>query len=110
MGNDKFAARVRDLREEKKLTQDELARKLGVTKSGVAMWETRGVIPKNETLQKICDILGTTADYLLGIGEVNANVAKINSIQRGLSRLDENDLEKAEGILRLAFSEAFGGR
>lgn len=110
MGNEKFAARVRDLRKKANLSQEELAQKLGVTKSGVAMWETRGVVPKNETLKKICDILGTTADYLLGIGEANENNATINSIQRGLCRLDEKDLEKAEGILRLAFSEAFGGK
>ena len=73
------------------------------------MWETRGVVPRKETLEKICDVLGTTTDYLLGIGEVNVANAKINSIQRGLSKLDEKDLERAEGILRLAFTEAFGG-
>jgi len=109
MGNEKFMERIRELRESKKLSQEALADKVGVTKSGVAMWETRGVVPRKETLEKICDILGTTTDYLLGIGEVDVANAKINSIQRGLSKLDEKDLERAEGILRLAFTEAFGG-
>ena len=45
----------------------------------------------------------------MGIGEVDVANAKINSIQRGLSKLGEKDLERAEGILRLAFTEAFGG-
>lgn len=109
MGNEKFMARIRDLRDTKKLSQEALAEKLGVTKSGVAMWETKGVVPRKETLEKICDVLGTTTDYLLGIGEADVTNAKISSIQRGLSKLNEKDLERAEGILRLAFSEAFGG-
>ncbi len=110
MGNEKFKERVRVLRDSKTLSQEALAEKVGVTKSGVAMWETKGVVPRKETLEKICDVLGTTTDYLLGIGEINVMNAKINSIQRGLSKLDEKDLERAEGILRLAFTEAFGGK
>ena len=97
-------------RDSKTLSQEALAEKVGVTKSGVAMWETKGVVPRKETLEKICDVLGTTTDYLLGIGEINVMNAKINSIQRGLSKLNEKDLDRAEGILRLAFTEAFGGK
>lgn len=110
MGNEKFKERVRELRDSKTLSQEALAEKVGVTKSGVAMWETKGVVPRKETLEKICDVLGTTTDYLLGIGEINVMNAKINSIQRGLSKLNEKDLDRAEGILRLAFTEAFGGK
>lgn len=109
MGNEKFAARLRELRDARKLSQQELAEKLKVTKSGVAMWESKGVVPRQETLEKICTTLGTTTDYLLGIGEKDIKNAKINSIQRGLCKLNDKDLERAEGILRLAFSEAFGG-
>ncbi|MCI5523638.1 MAG: helix-turn-helix transcriptional regulator [Spirochaetales bacterium] len=108
MGNEKFMKRIHELRDSKNLSQEALAEKVGVSKSGVAMWETRGVVPRKETLEKICNVLGTTTDYLLGIGEVDVLNAKINSIQRGLSKLDDKDLERAEGILRLAFSEAFG--
>ena len=110
MGNEKFKERVRELRDSKTLSQEALAEKVGVTKSGVAMWETKGVVPRKETLEKICDVLGTTTDYLLGIGEIDITNAKINSIQRGLSKLNEKDLDRAEGILRLAFTEAFGGK
>jgi transcriptional regulator with XRE-family HTH domain len=73
------------------------------------MWETRGAVPRQETLEKICTILGTTTDYLLGIGEADSANSRIKSIQRGLSKLDEKDLNRAEKILQLAFSEAFGG-
>ena len=109
MGNEKFMARVRELRESRKLSQEALADKVGVTKSGVAMWETRGVVPRTSQIFSRVSFLGTTTDYLLGIGEVDIANAKINSIQRGLSKLGEKDLERAEGILRLAFTEAFGG-
>ena len=86
-----------------------LADKTGLSVSAIRSYETGRMMPTLSNLEKICDVLGTTTDYLLGIGEVNVTSAKINSIQRGLSKLDDKDLERAEGILRLAFTEAFGG-
>ena len=53
-------------RKEKGMTQAELAKRLGVSRSTVAMWETDGSQPDNEMLIKIANALGVSIDYLLG--------------------------------------------
>lgn len=47
-------------------TQQRLAEKLGVSRSAVAMWETGGTRPRSDRLLRLAEILGCTADELLG--------------------------------------------
>ena len=58
--------RLKDLRKEKKMSQQKLADLLGVSRSTVAMWETSSNEPDNETLSRIADLFRVTVDYLLG--------------------------------------------
>lgn len=62
-------------------------------------------------LLKFCDYFNVSADYLLGNDEKGSNPAEdtINQLQRGFSKLNPDDLEKAKNILKAAFSDAFGG-
>ena len=55
------------LRESAQYTQIELARKIGVGQSTIAMWETARSFPRAELLPKIATVLGCTIDELLGI-------------------------------------------
>ena len=53
----KFGEKVRDLRKKHSLTQDELAKCLGVSKRTVIGWERDGRYPRNvEILEKMADI------------------------------------------------------
>ena len=53
----KFGEKVRDLRKKNSLTQDELAKCLGVSKRTVIGWERDGRYPRNvEILEKMADI------------------------------------------------------
>ena len=53
----KFGEKVRDLRKKNSLTQDELAKCLGVSKRTIIGWERDGRYPRNvETLEKMADI------------------------------------------------------
>lgn len=63
----KIAERIRELREKNDLTQTELARRLGVTRSSVNAWEMAISIPSTEKITELCQILHTTSDYLLGL-------------------------------------------
>lgn len=57
-------------REAKRLTQSELARRLGVTRNAVSMWERDESHPKSETMQKAAIILDVGFDWLAtGRGE-----------------------------------------
>ena len=62
----KFSERLKELRKAHKLTQPQLADKLNVGKSTVAMWETGDRQPDYKTLQKIADFFNVSVDYLLG--------------------------------------------
>ncbi|EGL82062.1 helix-turn-helix domain protein [Caldalkalibacillus thermarum TA2.A1] len=62
----KLGIRLKELRKEHKLTQPQLADKLNVGKSTVAMWETGDREPDYEMLQKIADFFEVSTDYLLG--------------------------------------------
>lgn len=58
--------RFAQLRKEKGIKQDALARMLGVARSTVAMWCSGRNDPSHEYLKKLADILGCSTDYLLG--------------------------------------------
>lgn len=62
--------RIKKLRKEKGLTQQELGEMLGVQKSAIAKYEN-GRVPnlKKETISKLADIFNVTPNYLLGIDE-----------------------------------------
>ncbi|MGN0535692.1 MAG: helix-turn-helix domain-containing protein [Eubacterium sp.] len=53
------------LREEKGLTQKELAKILDVSDKAVSKWENGQSIPRIETLEKIADVLGVSIEALL---------------------------------------------
>lgn len=59
---------LKDLRRKKGLTQADLAVKLGVTQSLVAMWERGAVMPSAAKLPEIANMLGCTIDQLYGRG------------------------------------------
>lgn len=57
--------RLKDLRERKKLKQEDLAELLGVAQSTISMWETGNALPRAEILKRLAKILGCTTDELL---------------------------------------------
>jgi len=60
-----FADKVRELREAKGWTQDELAEAAQLNRVTVAKYETGKIEPKAKTLGKLAAALGVDADYLL---------------------------------------------
>ncbi len=61
-----FAKRLAMLRQEKGLTQQRLADKLGLTAQAISKYETGGSLPEIDTLKAIATVLGCSTDYLLG--------------------------------------------
>ncbi|SHF50996.1 helix-turn-helix domain-containing protein [Caloramator proteoclasticus] len=58
--------RIKKLRTEKQITQPELAKILGVSRSTIAMYENNEREPNIKTINKIADFFNVTTDYLLG--------------------------------------------
>ena len=56
--------KIKELRLSKNLTQEDLAKKLIVDRSAVAMWETGKAMPRADKLPELAKILGCTIDEL----------------------------------------------
>ena len=68
-----IGAVISELRKTKGITQDELAKYVGVSAQAVSKWENGGV-PDTELLPKIADFFEITVDKLFGRGDANINI------------------------------------
>lgn len=75
-----FGSRLRDLRNEKKLTQDDLGKMLNVSGKTIGAWERDSRQPNIEAINKIASIFNVSTDYLLGNPEKISNT-KIADIE-----------------------------
>ena len=57
-----FADKLQSLRKAKKLSQEDIAEKCGVTRQSVSKWETGLGYPETEKLLVLCDILEVNLD------------------------------------------------
>lgn len=62
--------RLKELREERGLSKRELSRIIGLNHRAVSQYELGKTEPNYQTLKKLCDYFGITADYLLGFSDV----------------------------------------
>ncbi len=109
MANKEFSNTIRILRSNNKLTMQELADQLGVTKGAVSMWENKGIVPRDDILMKISKNYGISIDKLLGnnVIDLKDSNEKLSYIQRNLGKLDDEQLKKAESVLKVVFDDIF---
>ncbi|WP_040948470.1 helix-turn-helix domain-containing protein [Gorillibacterium massiliense] len=69
--------RLIKLRKEKKLTQEELARKVSTTKGTISNYENGHSTPPHETLVQLANILEVTTDHLLGRNQSDADAVSL---------------------------------
>lgn len=60
-----FGERLKKVRKEHELSQEELANKLNVTRQAVYKWETNKSFPDVATLTHLSELLDVSLDYLL---------------------------------------------
>ncbi len=63
--------RIRDLREDKDLTQAKLAELLGCTQQTYSRYESGEITIDIYNLAKLAEFYGTSCDYLLGITDIS---------------------------------------
>lgn len=79
-----IADRIKFLREERKLTQADLAKKLGITRSGVNAWEMGISVPSTQYVVELANLFKVSSDYLLGIK---------STVSINVDGLTENDVQ-----------------
>jgi len=91
-----FGENLKKIREEKNLSQHELARKLDVAQSTIAMWEASQRTPKLGELNRLARILNITVNRLLGQPKdrkVDIIKDEIHIDGEKISDLDSTDVE-----------------
>lgn len=79
-----IAERIKKLREQKSMTQTELARRLGITRSSVNAWEMGISVPSTQYIVELAGIFRVSTDFLLGV-ESSATVC--------VEGLEEQDIQ-----------------
>jgi transcriptional regulator with XRE-family HTH domain len=70
--------RIKELRVNKKLTQTELAQKVGLTYIQIGRYETQKSSPSSDVLQKLAESLDTTSDYIMNGSHNDVVSAQLN--------------------------------
>ena len=71
MNQIKIGKFIAECRKEKKLTQMQLAEKLGITDKAISKWERGVAMPDTSIMLELCDILGISVNELLSGEKIN---------------------------------------
>lgn len=103
-----FPGRLRAARENRRLSQGDLARRAGLRPSAISHFETGTRKPSFDNLRRLADALEVTTDYLLGRVTDPQALAGADRLHRHLDRLSADDRDIAEGFLKLLADKSRG--
>lgn len=91
-----FSDRLKKIRKEKKVTQEELAKIIGVERSTIGKYESTTTIPSPDILTKLADYFNVSVDYLLGreANSIQADIKKEPTVDDELNERDKRDIAK----------------
>lgn len=101
-----LAQRLKELRFEHKITQQEMASKLGISRSTLAGYESENKQPSYDILLKISNVFNISTDYLLGSSNNTLSDSNIESSSVIIS--DEDLLSSPEEKRLLKAYRALG--
>ncbi|MFE5321309.1 helix-turn-helix domain-containing protein [Paenibacillus sp. NPDC056579] len=86
----KYGHRIAKLRNDQRLTQEDLAGKVGITRSALSHYENNRREPDYETIQKFADFFQVTIDFLMGRSDDSSHPID-NDVQEFISHLELSD-------------------
>lgn len=89
-----IGTRIRELRDERRLSQDALAKQLGVSTNTVSRWETATYKPSISDVQKIADYFGVKLSSLLPPEETETEVPTAKALLSATGDLPEEDIQE----------------
>lgn len=98
-----FSDNLQYLRKRDKVTQEELADRLGVSRQSVSKWETGEAYPETEKILALCDNFGISMDQLMR-GDVSDPSRKGAGCGNGEEAASVGDDDKAVGAVGAAES------
>ncbi len=88
-----FARRLKLLRIERNISQEELAVSIGASRSAVANWENGLRAPSLPVFRKLALYFNISTDYLSGKSEKRSNIVAFPSSKMDLSVLNSEGLD-----------------
>lgn len=79
-----IAVIIKKLREERGMSQEDLAKALGVTNQAVSTWETGKRLPRMGAIEKMSTLFGVSKGYIIGEDEDSAEEMILTSEERAL--------------------------
>ncbi len=74
-----FKKRLKELREEKNISQMELAKQTNISQSSIAKWELGKREPTAYNIVTLCKFFHVSADYLLGLEDETGRKTEENA-------------------------------
>lgn len=103
-----FSENIVRLRREKKITQEQLADFMGVTKSSVSKWETKQSLPDLLLLPQLANFFDITIDELLGyepqLGKEQIQKVYLDLAENFTKEPFETVMEKCERLVKQYYS------
>ncbi len=105
--------RIKELREENNITQEELAKKLKLSSKGiVSMYEKEDRKPSLEVLVKLSEIFNCSIDYILGKSDIRnpeqndpLGLAKIGFNMENYTPPSDTQREQIKGLLEVIMKD-----
>ncbi len=92
----KISKNLRELRQEKGWTQEQVAEKLGVSYQAVSRWETDATYPDIEILPVLADLFDVSLEKLMGVTKTEREEASEKYYQKLNATLDHEERLKCE--------------
>lgn len=99
-----FGERIIMLRKQLKMSQDDLAKKIGTSAPIIGRYERNEIKPSIEVAAKIADELGVTVDYLLGSSNKMVLDKKLMKRMEDIEALPVEEKDKVYYFIDMALS------
>lgn len=99
-----FGERIIMLRKQLKMSQDDLAKKIGTSAPIIGRYERNEIKPSIEVAAKIADELGVTVDYLLGGSDRMVLDKKLMKRMEDIEALPTEEKDKVYYFIDMALS------
>jgi len=90
-----FSERLKQLRTEKKLTQEDIAKRVNVNRVTYTNWENGKRAPELSKLVELATELNSTVDYLLGNSDINLLEVPVDVLSKELNTEEIAEMFKA---------------
>lgn len=100
-----FGERLLSIRKKKKVSQDELAKLIGVHAPVIGRYERNEVKPSIEVATNIANALEVSLDYLVGITDVNLDSDVLKQIL-DVQKLNEEDKKQITSTINALLRDA----